>query len=102
MPKAAGGEFVAHLYVVRSKRREALAAHLRSNGISCEVHYPISDHLQPCHKGRFSHYSLPHTQAWCSEALTLPCFPELTSGEVQRVIAACNFWPARQADHDHE
>lgn len=102
VPAAAGGEFVAHLYVVRSKRREELAAHLRSRGISCEVHYPLSDHLQPCHEGRFAHYVLPETQAWCSEALTLPCFPELTAEEVDRVITACNYWPARHEKHTHD
>lgn len=102
VPAEAGGEFVAHLYVVRSNRREALAAHLRSSGISCEVHYPLSDHLQPCHEGRFAHYVLPETQAWCSEALTLPCFPELTAEEADRVITACNSWPAQKANHDHE
>lgn len=91
-PATAGAEFVAHLYVVRSTRRDALAAHLRSSGISCEVHYPLPDHLQPCHQGRFAHYVLPETQAWCDEALTLPCFPELTAEEVERVIAACNAW----------
>ena len=102
VPAAAGGDFVAHLYVVRSTRRDELADHLRSSGISCEVHYPISDHLQPCHQGRFEHYVLPETQAWCSEALTLPCFPELTPEEVERVIAACNSWAAQREDHIRE
>lgn len=102
VPAAAGGEFVAHLYVVRCRRRQELATHLRSNGISCEVHYPLSDHLQPCHEGRFAHYVLPQTQAWCSEALTLPCFPELTIEEVDRVISACNDWPARDENHIHD
>ncbi len=102
VPAAAGAEFVAHLYVVRSRRRRELADHLRSSGISSEVHYPLSDHLQPCHEGRFAHYALPETQAWCNEALTLPCFPELTAKEVDRVIAACNAWPAQQANRSHE
>ncbi len=102
VPAVAGGEFVAHLYVVRSPQRDQLASHLKSNGISCEVHYPLADHLQPCHEGRFADYVLPETQAWCTEALTLPCFPELTADEVDRVIAACNSWPAQQASHRHE
>lgn len=102
VPAAAGAEFVAHLYVVRSKRRDALVAHLRNSGISCEVHYPLPDHLQPCHQGRFVHYVLPETQAWCDEALTLPCFPELTSEEVDRVIAACNAWSVQQAGQVNE
>ncbi len=102
VPAEAGAEFVAHLYVVRSRRREDLTAHLRNSGISCEVHYPLSDHLQPCHEGRFAHYLLPQTQAWCSEALTLPCFPELTIEEVDRVIAACNDWPDRHENRIHD
>lgn len=85
-----GPEHVAHLYVVRCDDRDALRAHLQAAGVQTEVHYPLCDHRQPCHGGRFDNVSLPVTEADANRVLTLPCFPELTDAEVDTVIAACN------------
>ncbi len=91
-PKRSGPDYVAHLYVVRSTRRDALAAHLAGADIETDVHYPIPDYRQPCLSDRFSNIKLPMTDAACAQVLTLPCFPELTDGECERVVAACNAW----------
>jgi dTDP-4-amino-4,6-dideoxygalactose transaminase len=85
-----GDEHVAHLYVVRSNRRDALRAHLGEQGVQTEVHYPLPDHRQPCHAGRYDGLSLPVPEAEANRVLSLPCFPELEDSEVQRVIDACN------------
>src|SRR5690606_36757232 len=47
-PAPAGEEYVAHLYVVHSERRDALRAHLAHAGIASVVHYPMPDHWQQC------------------------------------------------------
>lgn len=85
-----GDSYVAHLYVVRCDQRAALQQHLNAAGIQTDIHYPIGDHRQPCHNGRFDGVSLPITEQDCSTVLTLPCFPELTDSEIDRVIEACN------------
>ncbi len=90
VPDAAGEDNVAHLCVVRSERRDALREHLTAHGIQTDIHYPIPDHRQPCHLGRFDHLSLPTTERDASIVLTLPCFPELTDIEINQVIQACN------------
>lgn len=90
VPEVGGEEYVAHLYVVASRRREALRAHLSGHGVDSEVHYPIPDHHQPCHAGRYDGLSLPNTERLAQEVLTLPCFPEMTDDEIERVIHACN------------
>lgn len=90
VPPVSGTDYVAHLYVVRVVDRERLAAHLLTAGIQTDVHYPVPDHRQPIHAGRFAHVSLPVTEADASSVLTLPCFPEMSGQEVDRVIAACN------------
>lgn len=90
VPPVSGEEYVGHLYVVRSERRDALRHHLEEHGVQTDVHYPIPDHRQPCHNGRFDEVSLPVTEAQAATVLTLPCFPELDDVEVQRVIGACN------------
>lgn len=90
VPPAAGQEYVGHLYVVRTSRREALQQHLNALGILTDVHYPLPDHRQPCHQGRYDEISLPVTEADAESVLTLPCFPEMTDDEVQRVVDSCN------------
>jgi len=94
---ATAGEDVAHLCVVRSPRRDALRAHLQAHGILSDVHYPLPDHLQPCMAGKTAHRvgpasaaALPRTERDAAEVLSLPCFPEMTEAEIDRVIAACN------------
>jgi dTDP-4-amino-4,6-dideoxygalactose transaminase len=81
---------VAHLFVVRSARRDALKAHLADAGVQTDIHYPLPDHRQPCFDGRFAHVELPVTERHAGTVLTLPCFPELTDDEATRVIDACN------------
>ncbi len=85
-----GADNVAHLYVVRCDDREQLRAHLQAAGVQTEVHYPLCDHRQPCHAGAFDSVVLPNTEADAARVTTLPCFPELTDAEVDRVIEACN------------
>ena len=85
----AGPDDVSHLYVIRSRERERLRERLRALQIGTDVHYPVPDHRQECWREEaWSRCSLPVTEQCCGEVLTLPCFPELTDGEVDRVIAA--------------
>lgn len=85
-----GNEYVGHLYVARTPDRAALHAHLQQSGVQSEVHYPTPDHWQPCFDGRYDAITLPVTESLCDTVITLPCFPEITDEEVQRVIDACN------------
>jgi len=90
LPSACGaGEMVYHLYVVRASDRDRLQASLEKQHIGCAVHYPIPDHLQPvCADLGYGAGALPHTERAATEVLSLPCFPELTADELERVIAA--------------
>ncbi len=92
MPQMEPGRHVAHLYVVRTARRDSLRQHLREREIAAEVHYPIPDHHQPAFRSLFAGVRLPVTEKLAQEVLTLPCFPELTDEEVDRVISACESW----------
>lgn len=85
-------DYVAHLYVICSTQRDALRSHLDNLGVSSEIHYPIPDYRQPVWGGRFADLCLPNTECLASEILTLPCYPEMTENEVQRVIDAVNSW----------
>lgn len=82
-------EHVFHLYVVRHRKREVLRRNLLDQGIGCEVHYPIPDHLQvACRDLGYPVGALPISEAASQEVLSLPCFPELTEHEITLVIRA--------------
>ena len=53
-PPVDGDDYVAHLYVVRSARRDALRNYLKQHGVSTDVHYPLLDYQQPFLKIRLS------------------------------------------------
>ncbi|WP_440225592.1 DegT/DnrJ/EryC1/StrS family aminotransferase [Dokdonella sp. MW10] len=92
VPARMEADSVAHLYVVRTDDRDGLREHLRQAGVSSDVHYPVPDHRQPCMRDDFASVNLPNTEHACDHILTLPCFPEMTSEEVQSVVDACNSW----------
>ena len=80
---------VYHLYVVRSRRRDELAAHLNEAGIATGIHYPIPCHLQEaCRTAGYDPVSLPETERAAREILSLPVFPELTDEQVDRIVGS--------------
>ena len=86
-----GCEHAFHLYVVRSRARDRLQAHLKESGIGALVHYPIPIHLQPAYKGKIRCAdALPETERAAAEVLSLPIYPELGSREVDEVVRAVN------------
>jgi dTDP-3-amino-2,3,6-trideoxy-4-keto-D-glucose/dTDP-3-amino-3,4,6-trideoxy-alpha-D-glucose/dTDP-2,6-dideoxy-D-kanosamine transaminase len=93
LPVVGGNDYVAHLYVVRTGKRDMLRTYLQNLNISTDIHYPIPDHRQPVFKDRFSDMHLPNTEKLAQEILTLPCYPEMTQKDVDRVISAVNQWP---------
>ena len=77
-------EPVWHLYVIRSKHRDTLKAHLEQQGVSTVIHYPIPPHRQACYcdsRGR----NLPIAVMLAGEVLSLPMSPALKVDEVQLV-----------------
>ncbi|MFH2203143.1 MAG: DegT/DnrJ/EryC1/StrS family aminotransferase [Elusimicrobiota bacterium] len=85
LPAADGEDYVAHLYVIRSRERDALRRRLADQGVAAAVHYPVPDHRQPIIAAACA---LPVTDKCCAEVLSLPCFPEMTDAEVEHVIQA--------------
>ena len=82
-------EHVYHLYVIRSRSRDRLRAHLKESGVGALVHYPVPIHLQPAYKGKIrGGDALPETERAAKEVLSLPIYPELGSREVETVVSA--------------
>ena len=83
--EAAYARHVYHLYVIRSKWRDALRSYLKHKGVGAGIHYPVPVHLQPGYADLGSGPgSYPVSERLAGEILSLPMFPELTMGEVEQ------------------
>jgi len=81
-------EHVYHLFVVRTKGRDALAAGLAARGVGTMVHYPCPPHLQPAFAGAALRLKLPVAESLAGEVLSLPLWPGMTEAQVDFVAAA--------------
>ena len=83
-----GAEPVDHLFVIRTQRRDALAAALAEAGVETGVHYPTPPHLTGAYVADFGHLHLPETVRWAGEVLSLPTGPTLALSAVDVVAEA--------------
>jgi dTDP-4-amino-4,6-dideoxygalactose transaminase len=78
-------------YVVRvaNGERDALMRHLKTEGIGCEIYYPLPLHRQEClrHLG-YGPGDFPASEEACRSVLALPMFPEITVDQQRRVIGS--------------
>jgi dTDP-4-amino-4,6-dideoxygalactose transaminase len=66
-----------------------LREHLRAEGISTGIHYPIPLHLQPAYR-HLGHKEgdFPITEECARQVLSLPMYPELTQTQIEEVVRA--------------
>lgn len=80
-----------HLYVVlidfamAGLSRATLMQKLREKGVGTQVHY-IPVHEQPYYRERYGRQALPGADAYYARALSLPLFPAMNDGDVERVV----------------
>ena len=85
---APGNEHVWHLFVIRSRDRDALQRSLEAAGIGTMIHYPVPPHLQPAYAGLgLARGALPVAEAIHDEVLSLPMGTHLDEAAVDRVVA---------------
>jgi dTDP-4-amino-4,6-dideoxygalactose transaminase len=78
---------VYHLGVGRVPRRDRVREALGLRGIATGVHYPTPCHLMPPYR-IFAQRALPVAEQAAREVLSLPLFPHMTDGQVERVATA--------------
>jgi len=82
---------VYHLYVIRCAERDRLAAFLQDRGVSSLIHYPTPIHHQkPCSGLRIDPHGLPHAEQHASTCFSIPCHPQMSEKDVEKVIATIN------------
>ncbi|RKI43900.1 DegT/DnrJ/EryC1/StrS family aminotransferase [bacterium D16-51] len=86
-----GCKSVWHQFVVKTKKREKLIKHLDVLGIHSMVHYPIPPHLSEAYRYLNKAIgSLPITEAYSEEVLSLPIYNGMTDAEIKYVIDGIN------------
>jgi dTDP-4-amino-4,6-dideoxygalactose transaminase len=91
-------EPVHHIFPVFTPRRDALAAHLRDEGIATGIHYPVPVHLQKAFADLgYAEGDLPATERASRETLSLPMYAELPREAAARVAAAVRSFDAETA-----
>jgi dTDP-4-amino-4,6-dideoxygalactose transaminase len=90
-------EPVWHLFVVRSKSRDRLQGHLKTEGIDTLIHYPIPPHLSDAYINLAkSRKSFPLTEALSGEILSLPIWPQMDDKIIEMVSQAiCGFFGSK-------
>jgi dTDP-4-amino-4,6-dideoxygalactose transaminase len=73
--------------VFRSSDRAATRAALKAAGVGTAIHYPLAITQQPAYRD-LAHGQCEESEAWAAECISVPCFPELTGNEVERVCSA--------------
>jgi UDP-4-amino-4,6-dideoxy-N-acetyl-beta-L-altrosamine transaminase len=82
-----------HLYVIHvdfkslGMTRAGFMKALHEKGVGSQVHY-IPLHRQPYYRARYGENSLPGAEAYYERCLSIPLFPGMTDGDVERVVGA--------------
>ena len=76
-----------HLAVFRSSDRASTRTALEAAGVASAVHYPLAITQQPAYRN-LDHSPCPEAEAWAAECVSVPCFPEMTQAEIDRVCGA--------------
>jgi dTDP-3-amino-3,4,6-trideoxy-alpha-D-glucose transaminase len=87
IPRETDSGHVYHLFAVRSPERAAVQTILRSAGIETLIHYPVPIPKQPALASEHP-ADCPVANRVCDEVLSLPLYPSLPAGTVDRVAAA--------------
>ncbi|VVB87091.1 UDP-4-amino-4-deoxy-L-arabinose--oxoglutarate aminotransferase [uncultured archaeon] len=80
---------VYHLYVIRCKKRDEVQKNLAASGVNTLIHYPVPIHRQEAFAG-FKNISLPFTEKYSGEILSLPMHPDLDEEQIRHVSGLIN------------
>lgn len=89
LPRNNWSEPIWHIFPVFHARRDEFRARLEARGVQSGVHYPRPVHLQPAYASLgYKAGDFPVAEELAATEISLPMFPELTNGDVDRVVEA--------------
>jgi dTDP-4-amino-4,6-dideoxygalactose transaminase len=94
-----GADHVYHLFVVRSRQRDALREHLAREGVASGIHYPVPIHRTGAYSGLgLGPGSLPVSEELAGRICSLPIFPGMTTGQLEQVVRTVESFSEVQPD----
>ncbi|HEX2839817.1 DegT/DnrJ/EryC1/StrS family aminotransferase [Hyphomicrobium sp.] len=75
-------------YTVLVSRRDEVQAKLQDSGVPTAVHYPVPLNQQPAYKHLAAADGTPISEWAAQHVMSLPMGPDLTPGDMDRVVAA--------------
>lgn len=82
---------VYHLYVIRTKNRDAVQLKLKENGIETAIHYPVALPFLQCYSSRgYAANDFPVAASFQTEILSLPMYAELSDEAILHVAGVLN------------
>ncbi|MBQ3431762.1 MAG: DegT/DnrJ/EryC1/StrS family aminotransferase [Clostridia bacterium] len=88
---------VWHQFVICCEQRDALATHLKQQGIGTGMHYPVPPHLSQAYQYlNTPKNTLPKTEHLANNVLSLPSYVGITEEEQSKVIEAVNNFQFRR------
>jgi dTDP-4-amino-4,6-dideoxygalactose transaminase len=85
------GSHVYHLFVVTCIERDRLSRYLTEAGIGNLSHYPVPVHRQPpCSAIKTDPNGLACAEQHAGICLSIPCHPQMTHSQVEKVIEVIN------------
>ena len=82
------GTSVYHQIIIKHKRRDEIFSHLLKNNIGAAIHYPTPIHKQSLYENLGC--SLPISEKFSNEVLSLPSFPQLKDDDVKMICEKIN------------
>jgi len=88
LPENESGKSVYHQIVLKHEKRNQIREELTDNGIGSAIYYEKPIHQQPIYE-EFG-YSLPNSEKFSKEILSLPSYPSLTNSQVLEICDCVN------------
>ena len=82
------GTSVYHQIIIKHQKRDEIFSHLSKNNIGVAIHYPRPIHKQPLYENLG--YSLPISEKFSNEVLSMPSFPQLKDDDVKIICEKIN------------
>jgi len=78
-----------HLFVIKTKKRDALQKHLEDCKVQSLIHYPVPVHYQDaCNGMKRDPKGLSLSESHAKQCLSIPCHPQMTDDDIEQVIDA--------------
>ena len=82
------GKSVYHQIVIKHEKRNELSKYLSKNNIGTAIHYSVPIHKQPIYEN--FNLSLPISEKFSNEVLSLPSYPQLKDDEILIICEKVN------------